>query len=32
VHNYADYEQLFRQIEKIGSGRHYFNPVSAVLA
>jgi deoxyadenosine/deoxycytidine kinase len=32
VHNDADYEQLFRQIEKIGSGRHYFNPVSAVLA
>ena len=32
VHNDADYEQLFRQIEKIGGGRHYFNPVSAVLA
>lgn len=32
VHNEADFDQLFRQIEKIGGGRHYFNPVSAVLA
>ncbi|HEX5786559.1 MAG TPA: deoxynucleoside kinase [Woeseiaceae bacterium] len=32
VNNEADYQQLFRQIEKIGGGRHYFNPVSAVLA
>lgn len=32
VHNDGDYEQLFRQIDSIGGGRHYFNPVSAVLA
>jgi deoxyadenosine/deoxycytidine kinase len=32
IHNDADYEQLFRQIEKISGGRHFFNPVSAVLA
>jgi deoxyadenosine/deoxycytidine kinase len=32
VHNDADYDQLFRQIEKISGGRHFFNPVSAVLA
>ena len=32
VHNDADFEQLFRQIERISGGRHYFNPVSAVLA
>lgn len=32
VHNEADYQQLFRQIEKISGGRHFFNPASAALA
>lgn len=32
VNNDADYEQLFRQIEKISGGRHFFNPVAAALA
>ena len=32
VNNDADYEQLFRQIEKTTGGRHFFNPVSAALA
>ena len=32
IHNDADYEQLFRQIERTTGGRHFFNPVSAALA
>jgi len=32
VHNDADYEQLFQQIERTTGGRHFFNPVSAALA
>lgn len=32
IHNEADYEQLFRQIERTTGGRHFFNPVSAALA
>lgn len=32
VHNEADYEQLFRQIERTTGGRHFFNPVAAALA
>ena len=32
VHNDADYEQLFQQIEKTTGGRHFFNPVAAALA
>jgi deoxyguanosine kinase len=32
VHNEVDYQQLFRQIEKISGGRHFFNPASAALA
>lgn len=32
VHNDADYEQLFQQIERIAGGRHFFNPVAAALA
>ena len=32
VNNDADYEQLFRQIEKTTGGRHFFNPVAAALA
>ena len=32
IHNNADYEQLFRQIEGITGGRHFFNPVAASLA
>lgn len=32
VNNDADYEQLFRQIERTTGGRHFFNPVSAALA
>ncbi len=32
VHNDADYEQLFRQIERTTGGRHFFNPVAAALA
>lgn len=32
VNNNADYEQLFRQIEKTNGGRHFFNPVAAALA
>jgi deoxyadenosine/deoxycytidine kinase len=32
VHNDADFEQLFQQIEKISGGRHFFNPVAAALA
>lgn len=32
VNNDADYEQLFKQIERTTGGRHFFNPVSAALA
>lgn len=32
VHNEADYEQLFHQIERTTGGRHFFNPVAAALA
>ena len=31
-HNNADYDQLFRQIERTTGGRHFFNPVAAALA
>ncbi|HNP36766.1 MAG TPA: deoxynucleoside kinase [Woeseiaceae bacterium] len=32
VHNDADYERLFQQIEKISSGRHFFNPTATAIA
>lgn len=32
INNDADYDQLFRQIEKTTGGRHFFNPVAAALA
>jgi deoxyadenosine/deoxycytidine kinase len=32
VSNEADYEQLFRQIERTTGGRHFFNPTAAALA
>lgn len=32
VNNAADYEQLFQQIERTTGGRHFFNPVAAVMA
>jgi deoxyadenosine/deoxycytidine kinase len=32
VSNDADYEQLFRQIERTTGGRHFFNPSAAALA
>jgi deoxyadenosine/deoxycytidine kinase len=32
IHNDADYERLFQQIEKTTGGRHFFNPVAAALA
>ena len=32
VNNHADFEQLFRQIERTTGGRHFFNPVAAALA
>lgn len=32
VNSDADYEQLFRQIERTTGGRHFFNPVAAALA
>ena len=32
VSNDADYEQLFRQIERTTGGRHFFNPTTAALA
>jgi len=32
VKNDADYEQLFRQIERTTGGRHFFNPTAAALA
>jgi deoxyadenosine/deoxycytidine kinase len=28
----ADYEQLFRQIERTTGGRHFYNPVATALA
>jgi deoxyadenosine/deoxycytidine kinase len=32
INNEADYEQLFQRIEKTTGGRHFYNPVAAVLA
>jgi deoxyguanosine kinase len=32
INNEADYEQLFRQIEKTTGGRHFYNPIAAALA
>ena len=32
VNNDDDYEQLFQQIERTTGGRHFFNPVAAVMA
>ena len=32
INNDADYEQLFKQIERTTGGRHFFNPVAAALA
>jgi len=32
IHNQADYEQLFQQIQRTTGGRHFFNPVAAALA
>ncbi len=32
IHNEADYEQLFQQIENTTGGRHFYNPVAAALA
>jgi len=32
VSNEADYQQLFRQIERTTGGRHFFNPTAAALA
>jgi len=32
VNNDADYQQLFRQIERTTGGRHFFNPAAAALA
>ena len=32
ISNGADYDQLFRQIEKTTGGRHFFNPATAALA
>ena len=32
VHNDADFDQLFQQIERISGGRHFFNPASAAIA
>ena len=32
INNDADYEQLFRQIERTTGGRHFYNPVAAALA
>jgi deoxyadenosine/deoxycytidine kinase len=31
INNEADYEQLFRQIEGITGGRHFYNPIAAAL-
>lgn len=30
VRNDADYEELFRQVQRIGGGRHFFNPAATV--
>ncbi len=32
ISNDADYEQLFRQIERTTGGRHFYNPVATALA
>lgn len=32
VNNDADFQQLYRQIETISGGRHFFNPAAAALA
>ena len=32
INNEADYQRLFRQIEKTTGGRHFFNPAAAALA
>jgi deoxyadenosine/deoxycytidine kinase len=32
IHNEADYQQLYRQIENTTGGRHFFNPIAAALA
>lgn len=32
INNAADYEQLFRQIDRTTGGRHFFNPVAAALS
>ncbi len=32
INNAADYDQLFKQIEKTTGGRHFFNPAAAALA
>ena len=32
IHNEADYQQLFQQIESTTGGRHFFNPVAYVHA
>jgi deoxyadenosine/deoxycytidine kinase len=32
INNPADFEQLFRQIERTTGGRHFFNPAAAALA
>ncbi len=32
ISNDADYDQLFRQIERTTGGRHFYNPVAAALA
>ena len=32
VHNDLDYEQLYQQIQRISSGRHFYNPEAAALA
>ena len=32
ISNEADYQRLFRQIEKTTGGRHFFNPTAAALA
>lgn len=32
INNEADYQQLFRQIEKTTGGRHFYNPIAAALA
>lgn len=32
INNQADYEQLYRQIERTTGGRHFYNPVAAALA